>query len=57
MMALWNRRFVEGRGRRYMDNVDVSLQPYGLATLTTLNSAAAGTGSAIRINPLLIRRL
>ena len=42
MSVLRNRRFVEGKGRRYIDSVDGSPQPYGLTTLTTLNSAAAG---------------
>src|ERR1043165_1157576 len=55
--VLRNRRLVDGRGRRYMDNVVVLLQPYGLLTLTTVNSALAGTVSAMRIKPLLVSRL
>jgi len=42
MRVLKNRRFVDGKGRRYIDNVDGSLQPYGLMTLTTVNSAVGG---------------
>jgi len=55
--VLRNRKFVVGSGRRYTDSVDVSLQPYGFSTLTTLNSAFSGTGLATRINPRKSRRL
>ena len=58
MTVLWNRKFVDGRGRRYMDSVDGSPQPYGFTTLITLNSAVlVGTANAMRIRPLLRSRL
>src|SRR5205085_2872509 len=30
--VLKNRKFVDGKGRRYIDKIDGSSQPYGLAT-------------------------
>jgi hypothetical protein len=55
MIVLKNRRFVDGKGRRYIDKVAESLHPYGFTTPTTVNSAFGGTESAIRINPFLVR--
>jgi hypothetical protein len=46
---------VAGSGRRYIESVEVSLQPYGFWTLTTLNRALAGRVKAMRISPLLRR--
>jgi hypothetical protein len=57
MTVLRNLRFVEGSGRRYMESVAVSLQPYGFWTLTTVNWALAGGDNAMRIRPLLSNRL
>src|SRR5262249_32152048 len=57
MTVVRNLKFVAGSGRRYMEITCVSLQPYGFWIRTTSKSRLAGISSAIRINPLVRRRL
>ena len=58
MTALRKRRFVDGKGRRYIDaDVSGAWQWYGSSTFSMTNSAPIGTSTPTRIRPRLRSRL